>query len=272
MKMNGRNVFLAGVLLASSPALADLDRNNADTFTLASLGQTPQVDSEFGYSVAASGAYLLIGAPRYVINGRKAGAVFQIRKTDSLLDPEKTEIWYQGKRYPSQFLDGSGDTKVRGGPEEGDRFGHALAAQSATKFYVGVPGEDIGETKNAGMVNFIGHAGETHCRTVFGQIAKDWTPMDQFHQGMFNIKGKVEAYDNVGAALAVGDFNNDNGLDIAIGAPHEDIGSYDDAGGVNVVMADVNTGLDYCAEGFTHFNDSAWSQQNLSGDRREKER
>ena len=116
MKMNGRNVFLAGVLLASSPALADLDRNNADTFTLASLGQTPQVDSEFGYSVAASGAYLLIGAPRYVINGRKAGAVFQIRKTDSLLDPEKffrINPKYNGNPIKTSMKSGEREKKVR---------------------------------------------------------------------------------------------------------------------------------------------------------------
>lgn len=262
----------AGALLASPPALADLDRNNVDEFTLASLGQTQQVDSEFGYSVGAAGDYLLIGAPRYSISGKKAGAVFQVRKTDGALDPTKTEKWYQGKSYPSQFFDGTGNTKVRGGAETGDRFGHAIVGHSRKEFFVGVPGEDIGETKNAGMVNFIGRAGETYCKTIFGQLAKDWTPMDQFHQGMFNIKGKVEAYDNVGAALAIGDFNDDGGIDIAIGAPHEDIGSYDDAGGVNVVMGDVNTDLDYCAEGFTHFNDSAWSQQNLSGDRKEKER
>lgn len=272
LTMNKSIALFVGALLASPAALADLDRNNVDEFTLASLGQTQQVDAEFGYAVAAAGDYLLIGAPRYSINGKKAGAVFQVRKTDGLLDTAKTEKWYQGKSYPSQFFAGDGANKVRGAAEAGDRFGHAIVGHSRKEFFVGAPGEDIGDTKNAGMVNFIGRAGETYCKTILGTTAKDWTPMDQFHQGMFNIKGKVEAYDNVGAALAIGDFNNDRGLDIAIGAPYEDVGSYNDAGGVNVLMGDVNSDFDYCGEGLTHFNDSAWSQQNLSGERREKER
>ena len=44
-----------------------------------------------------------------------------------------------------------------------------------------------------------------------------------------------EAYDSFGYSLAVGDFDNDGYDDLAMGAPHEDIGAIRDAGSVNVV-------------------------------------
>lgn len=265
MKTFNSMILAGGVLLASPMALAELNPSIGETFTLSSLGESGQVDAEFGYSLSAAGRSLLIGAPRRLVNGKKAGAVYQIGIEDGNLSHEAVTKWHQGKEYESR--------KVAGGAETGDRFGHVVAgvndkAASTHQFFVGAPGEDLKKITNAGMVNMIGYREKTNS---CGLRTADYTPMDHFHQGRFGIIGKKEKYDRVGYALAVGDFNNDGGIDLAIGAPNEDVGKHDDAGGVNVLMADVNKDLDYCAEGFTYFNNTAWSQGNLQGKRKKNE-
>lgn len=265
MKTFNSLMVASGLLLASPVTLANLDPSSGETFTLSSLGESGQVDAEFGYSLSAAGRSLLIGAPRRLVNGKKAGAVYQIKIEDGNLSHEEVTKWYQGKEYESR--------KVAGAAETGDRFGHVVAGvndktASTHQFFVGAPGEDLKKITNAGMVNMIGYREKTNS---CGLRTADYTPMDHFHQGRFGIIGKKEKYDRVGYALVVGDFNNDGGIDLAIGAPNEDVGKNDDAGGVNVLMADVNKDLDYCAEGFTYFNNTAWSQGNLQGKRKEKE-
>ncbi|MCA9198264.1 MAG: FG-GAP repeat protein, partial [Planctomycetales bacterium] len=59
---------------------------------------------------------------------------------------------------------------------------------------------------------------------------------ETWHQG--NLKDSAESHDAFGSALAVGDFNNDQIDDLAIGIPGEDIGwkgNIRDAGAVSVV-------------------------------------
>lgn len=259
MKTFNSLMVASGLLLASPVALADLNASTGETFTLTNIGESGQVSSEFGYSLSASGKTLLIGSPKRTINGKTAGAVYQIEIEDGNLSHDAVTKFYQGKDYLP---------KIYGAPEDGDRFGHVVAGLDEKHFFVGVPGEDLKDITNAGMVNFIGFEETTRS---CGLGMPDRTPMSYFHQGRFGIIGKKEKYDRVGYALAVGDFNNDGGMDLAIGAPNEDVGKHDDAGGVNVLMRDVNKDLDFCAEGFTYFNNTAWSQGNLQGKRKEKE-
>jgi hypothetical protein len=52
-------------------------------------------------------------------------------------------------------------------------------------------------------------------------------------------KGGSEAQDAFGHAVATGDFDGDGKGDLAIGVPHEDVGSANDAGAVNVVYGSI---------------------------------
>jgi hypothetical protein len=93
----------------------------------------------------------------------------------------------------------------------------------------GVPGEGVGgpsgSVPNAGGVNVIYGSGS-------GLTA---TGNQFFSQNTATIEDEAELRDSFGLALAVGDFKGDNGADLAVGVPGEDIGSVSDAGGVNAI-------------------------------------
>tara|TARA_R100000005_G_scaffold1757_2_gene1018 strand:- start:5094 stop:6836 length:1743 start_codon:yes stop_codon:yes gene_type:complete len=251
-------------LLVAPFALANLDPSNSEIITLSSLGQTAQVDSAFGFSLAVANRRVLIGAPEYRVDGVKGGAVFE-------LVHENGELIFN-KMY-SQL-----GPEVAGRVEEGDRFGHSLAVAKnwpRGRFIVGVPREDSKKKVDAGMVHFIGFGEKTYHSIDIGDSnlsrSSDNTAMNYFHQGRFNIKGTVEADDRVGNAIAVGDLNADGGVDVIIGAITEDVGSIKNAGSINVVMYDPEYQLDRFGEQYTHFNNSLYSQRVLMGTRNENE-
>ena len=111
-------------------------------------------------------------------------------------------------------------TLVQGNPEAGDHFGAALEAGffNNDNFYdlvVGVPGENLGATADAGAVNvFFGSAGGL---PVTSQVL---------------VQDNPEAGDQFGAALATG-FIDGNFYDLVVGAPGEDVGATVDAGAAN---------------------------------------
>jgi hypothetical protein len=86
---------------------------------------------------------------------------------------------------------------------------------------VGAPGEDLGVRADAGAVNVqYGSAGGL---AGSGQVLTQGTP---------------EAGDRFGAALAKGRFNDDDFIDLAVGAPGEDLGRTSAAGVVTVFSSD----------------------------------
>jgi hypothetical protein len=96
---------------------------------------------------------------------------------------------------------------------------------------VGVPNESVGAIAGAGAVNVI-------YGTASGLDALLPIKNQLWHQNRSGIEDVAEASDSFGAALAVGDFDDDGFDDLAIGVPGEDIG----AGGVNVIYGRA-TGL-----------------------------
>jgi FG-GAP repeat len=86
---------------------------------------------------------------------------------------------------------------------------------------VGIPGEDVGRSLDAGAVNVLygGAAGLT------GSASQLFT----------QVGGAIEAGDSFGDAIATGDFNHDGYADLAVGAPFEDAGSMIDVGAVSVL-------------------------------------
>ncbi len=99
--------------------------------------------------------------------------------------------------------------------DEGDHFGHALAAcdfnhDGFDDLAVGIPDEDHGST-DAGAV-------QIHYGSAAGLPADG----DAFYaQSTPGIPGDAEAGDHFGFALACGDFNGDGFADLAIGVPFE---------------------------------------------------
>jgi hypothetical protein len=98
---------------------------------------------------------------------------------------------------------------------------------------IGAPGEAIGTSTGAGAVNVL-YGGTSGLRAVSAQL---------WHQDSTGlVGGTAETGDHFGAALAVGDFNNDSFDDLAIAAPDEDTGSARD-GGVVFVLYGSTSGL-----------------------------
>jgi hypothetical protein len=180
-------------------------------------------------------ADLAIGVPYEQVDGRSnAGAVNVIYGSSRGLTSKDDQFWHQDK------------PGVRGTAQTNDRFGSALAAgnfdgDEYDDLAIGVPLEDLEGVVDGGLVNVL-------YGTKSGLSADD----DQtWHQDTSGISSKAEDFEEFGAALAVGDFDDDGNDDLAIGVPYDDVGKEDDAGGVNVIYGDKK-GLD--ADGEQYFS------------------
>jgi hypothetical protein len=139
--------------------------------------------------------------------------------------------------------------------ESFDAFGSVLAAgrfngDGRDDLAVGVPAEDIGGLTNTGAVNVI-YGSSTGLTATGNQF---------WHQEVAGIEDINEEFDNFGASLAAGDFNNDNRDDLAIGIPFEDVGGVPNggvqSGGAVAVIYGSSTGL-------TATGDQRWTQDTV---------
>jgi hypothetical protein len=97
---------------------------------------------------------------------------------------------------------------------------------------LGVPGESIGDVRDAGALNVL-----------YGRSSSGLDdPRNQVWSQDGTIQGGPESADAFGASLACGDFNGDGVDDLAIGVPREDYLEVD-AGAVNVIYGRTRTGL-----------------------------
>jgi hypothetical protein len=118
--------------------------------------------------------------------------------------------------------------------EAGDRFGWAMTTGRFNSDFVddlaiGSPGEDINAVTDAGIVQVIYNSTTA---PVFS-MAQLW------RQGGGGIPEIAEAGDQFGCALSAWNYGRDDGSDLAIGAPFEDLPaggiSQTDAGAVVVI-------------------------------------
>ena len=111
---------------------------------------------------------------------------------------------------------------------------------------IGIPGEDIGNLRDAGEVSVI-YGGKQNGLSASGNQL--WS------QNSPGIKGRSQANDKFGTALVAGDFNGDGYDDLAIGSPGERSGGKASAGAVNIIYGSANRGLQ-------SRNDQVFSQHN----------
>jgi hypothetical protein len=121
---------------------------------------------------------------------------------------------------------------VNGTAEAGDAFGSSLAAgdfdaNGKADLAVGVPGETFSSQTSAGVANVLYGAGS-------GLQAKSPSD-DKWTQDSSDVEDTAESNDLFGAALSAGDFNADGFMDLAVGAPGENVQGSQAAGGVNVL-------------------------------------
>jgi hypothetical protein len=120
---------------------------------------------------------------------------------------------------------------IAGAPEAGDHFGSALASDGPNAL-IGVPDEDVGEHRDAGLVQtLVGVADPT------GELTARFVHERAFTQGSPDVPGAPEAGDHFGASLALTGFPAFVGYPVTaiIGIPGEDIGWRRDAGAVQLL-------------------------------------
>lgn len=154
----------------------------------------------------------LVGVPSEDLGTRKDAGALQLLRTD----PQTNALI----KAPSWTQDSPG---LAGKAEAGDRFGAALSWDGSA---VGVPGEDVGQAKDAGLVQTFGRPAEDPAGLV---------PSAAFTQNSKGVPGVAETGDRFGTALSDGLFTCYENPSVAIGAPGEDLGSIKDAGSVTLI-------------------------------------
>ena len=232
----------AGLLNVIHGSVDGLDGADSQLWHQDSAGVLGVAQTGDGFATAlASGDFngdgwddLAVGGP-HDLSG--AGVVNVLYGSKLGLTAAGDDLWYQ---------DAPG---VEGVSEDGDEFGREVVAgdfndDGYDDLAIGVPGEAISTTADAGLVNVL-YGGS-------GGLGASGDAV--FHQQTPGIGDAADKGDRFGAALAVGDFDGDGYEDLAVGAPGEYVAGKDMAGQVHILFGG-SAGLS--ASGSTLLNQSS---------------
>jgi hypothetical protein len=134
--------------------------------------------------------------------------------------------------------------RIAGG-KLGDEYGASLAwgkyfnpDAPRGDLAVGIPGLTVNNQSQAGGVELFYSYTQQGLVDELGRTNRQLVTQDSS-----SVAGAAEAGDRFGAALAGGNFGGDDGTDLAVGVPGEDVGTERDAGAVNVLYAIDGLGL-----------------------------
>ncbi|HEX8802608.1 MAG TPA: hypothetical protein VF743_00405 [Acidimicrobiales bacterium] len=219
------SVVAAGAVNVLYGAPAGLSGAGSQLFhqDVGDIGSTAEAGDGFGLALATGDfdgdgfADLAVGAPGEAVgSAAEAGAV-------NVLFGSADGLTATGSQLITQATLGGGATSGAG-----ELFGLALAAgdldgDGVDDLAIGVP---------------FGNALAGSVHVVFGAAGGlgAGRATASFHQDSPGLADTAEAFDEFGAALAVGDFNRSGVADLAIGVPGENVGTVTAAGGVHVLF------------------------------------
>jgi hypothetical protein len=230
--VNGSNQ--AGTVIVLYGGRAGLSTTGSQNWHQGSPGIAGDVEGgdNFGSSLATGDfngdnrADLVVGSPGESITDQgSAGSVNVIYGSAAGLSAT-------GNQILNQSTDG-----VPGNWEKNDLFGQSVAAgdfnnDGQDDLAVGVPGENDGDTRDAGAVN-VTYGTATGLQSSWSQI---------FTRAGLLLGGAASSGDQFGTALAIGNFNGQAGDDLAIGAPGTIVNGNVAAGRLSILYGGL-TGL-----------------------------
>ncbi len=190
---------------------------------------------DFGHD-ATDDDDLVVGVPGDSLSADGAGAVFVFDRASgggwNLIDT----IRQGADGYP-------------GISEAGDHFGAALAAgyfdqNELIDLAIGIPGETTNGEANSGVAYILYQGVGGLSPSLF----------EGFYRGFNGLTGVPQAEEELGYALAAGDFDGDGKDDLAIGIPGASCAGYPDSGSVMVLRGHNDLG------GLDAAGVSYWSQ------------
>ncbi len=203
-----------------------LDLTSAETYRqgVDGLPGTAEVDDFLGFNIGAgdfnNDGYgdVAVTAPFEDINGRSnSGGVLVVLGSSDGLDTTSAKFFSQ-------------KGKVEGKVDAGDTLGWSVAVgdfngDGYDDLAVGAPGENVKGRLNSGAVNVL-----------YGSKKGITRRRDQLFSQAGSVKGRPNANDLFGFALAATDINCDGRDDLFVGVPNEGVRGVDPAGMVNVIL------------------------------------
>lgn len=190
---------------------------------------------------------LAIGVPNDRVAGIRAGAINVLYGQSSGLSADFADHYFQ---------DSPG---IKGVGKAGDDFGSSLIAgdfdgDNRTDLAVGAPGDTPGGVR----------AGTTHVLYATG-FGLEPAGSQRWYQDVAGMAGSGQAGDKLGKSVAVGDFDGDGYVDLAIGVPGEDYDGFSNAGVLHVIYG-KSGGLAVAGDQFWHQGVDGMSGSLQSGD------